>query len=190
MVHPVRASRSLPACHTLPRDVLIPRLPGLGQTWYDHRPGYWPRRIGMSLLWAIVLAILASIDAGLFGSIRSSSRTGFDVLAVIDALATLALLAWFAVRTVQHWNVAALPQRARHPVPRFGRGWTGQILSSLVQLGWILLVLICAIALLFFPGIFIAMFLMSLMPETPTERQARLWMAGQLRERGYLEPTR
>jgi hypothetical protein len=143
----------------------------------------------MSLLWAFVLAIFAAIDAGIFGSIRSSSRTGFDVLVVIDALAALALLAWFAVRTVQRWNVAAPPKRAKQPVFRFGRGWTGQLLSSLAQLGWILLVLICAVAFLFCPAIFIAMFLMSLMPEPPTERQARLWMAEQLREGGYLGPT-
>lgn len=35
------------------------------------------------------------------------------------------------------------------------------------------------------PALILAMFLMSLMPEPRAERQARLWMAERLRERGY-----
>ena len=49
--------------------------------------------------------------------------------------------------------------------------------------------LIAAIAFLFFPGFFLLMFLTSLLPEPPAERQARVWMAERLRERGYELPA-
>lgn len=52
-----------------------------------------------------------------------------------------------------------------------------------------LLVLVCAAAFLVFPGMFIALFLSSLLPETPTERHTRLWMAERLREREREEPA-
>lgn len=63
------------------------------------------------------------------------------------------------------------------------------MLSGLVQIGYTLAVLIAAIAFLFFPGFFLLMFLTSLLPEPPAERQARLWMAERLRERGYEIPA-
>jgi hypothetical protein len=180
---------SLPPRHTLPRDVIIPALPGLGLTWYDRGPGYWARRAGLTLMWLFVLTITGAFDSGLFSAIRQSSQTGFDVFIVIDALLSAGLVAWVAVRTVQRWNVAGLPARPARPVFRFGRGPAGQLLSSLAQFGYMLLVLVCAAAFLVFPGMFIALFLSSLLPETPTERHTRLWMAERLRERGREEPA-
>jgi hypothetical protein len=182
-------ARSLPPLRTLPRDVVIPSLPGLGITWYDRGGRYWARRVGLSLMWVLVLAIIAAMDTGLFSSMRSSSATGFDVFIVIDAVLSAGLIAWFAVRTAQRWNVAKLPGRAAQPRIYFGRGPVRQLLASLAQLGYLLLVLVIAIALLFFPGLFLAMFGCSLLPETLTERQARLWLAGQLRERGLIPQT-
>jgi hypothetical protein len=180
---------SLPPRHTLPRDFTIPALPGLGLTWYDRGPRYWARRIGMSLMWVIVLAIIGGIDTGLFSAISLSSRTGFDVFIAIDAALSAAALAWVAVRTVQRWNLTTLPGRAAPPNFRFGHGWAGQLLSSLAQLGYWLLVLVAAVALLVCPGLFIALFLSSLLPETLSERRTRLWVADQLRERGFLTQT-
>lgn len=180
-------ARSLPPRPTLPRDVIIPALPGLGLTWYDRGPRYWARRVGLSLMWLIVLAIIAAFDSGLFSSIRRSSRTGFDVFIAIDALLSAGLVAWVAVRTVQRWNVARLPTRPTRPSFRFGPGPAGQLLSNLAQFGYLLLVLVGAAALLVCPGLFIALFVSSLLPETPTERQTRLWMAERLRERGREE---
>jgi hypothetical protein len=133
----------------------------------------------MSLMWAIVLTLIGLIDWGMFGAIRRSSPMAFDVLAAIDAAVTVAVLAWFAVRTAQRWNVAKLPGRPSAPVFRFGKGWTGNLLSSLAQMGFTVLLLVAAVALLIVPGLFIFMFLTSLMPEPPAERSARLWMAGQ-----------
>ena len=51
--------------------------------------------------------------------------------------------------------------------------------------GYLAPVLAIAVVFLVCPAVFLAMFLMSLLPEPLTERPARLWMAEQLRERGY-----
>jgi hypothetical protein len=177
---------SLPPRSALPRDVDIPVLPGLGLTWYDRSGGYWGRRVALSFMWAVVLLLIAGIDVGIFTSVRHSSHTGFVVLLTIDVVVAIAVLGYFAVHTVRRWNTPSLPGRARM-VMRAGRG--GAFLSGLVQIGYLLAVLAAAVVFLFCPAIFLAMFLMSLLPEPLTERQARLWMAAQLRDRGLGTPA-
>ncbi len=54
----------------------------------------------------------------------------------------------------------------------------------------LLAVLAIAVVFLFCPALILVMFLMSLMPVTLAERQARLWLAQALRERGYGTPAR
>ena len=61
-------------------------------------------------------------------------------------------------------------------------GWVAQI-------GYLLAVLAAAVVFLFCPALVLALFSMSLLPETLPERQARLWVAGQLRERGRGTPA-
>jgi hypothetical protein len=94
-------SQALPPRSALPRDVEIPALPTLGDTWYDRGLRYWTRRVWMTVMLLVVVAFL----------------------------------------------------------------------------------------LLVFPGFFILLLLTSLMPQTPNERHARLWMAERLRELGYLAPA-
>lgn len=178
-------SGPLPPRTTLPRDVVIPVLPSLGVTWYDRGFGYWMRRVGLTLMWVVVLAILGAIDVGLFSGIRQSSRTGFAVFLAIDVALTVALLVYAAVGTVRQWNTAALPGQIRTVFP----GRRGTVLNGFAQFAYRVGVLAVAVAFLFFPGFFILLFLTSLMPETPTERHARLWMAERLRERGYQVPA-
>ena len=180
---------SLPARNTLPGDVDIPVLPGLGLTWYDRGTSYWVRRVGLSLMWLIALTVIAGIDTGLFGAMRQSSQTGFDVFILIDATLSAALLVWAAVRTVRRWNVARPPARLVQPVFRFGPGPAARLLSGLAQFGYWLLILVVAFALLVFPGLFIALFLTSLLPETLDERQARLWLIKRLHQSGLVPQT-
>jgi len=81
-------------------------------------------------------------------------------------------------------DILALPGRPGVTIRRRqGRG--GAFLGGLLQIGYLLAVLAIAVVLLFCPAVFLAMFLMSLPPEPLTERQARLWMAERLRERGH-----
>jgi 4-amino-4-deoxy-L-arabinose transferase-like glycosyltransferase len=180
-------SEPMPPRAALPRDVEIPALPGVGITWYDRGPRYWARRLRMSLLWALVLALIAAFDIGLFSAIRHSSRTGFAIFLVLDVALTVALLVWYAVRTVRLWNTASLPGGGRtlfQPIQRR----SGTALSGFARLCYGLAMLLVSVAFLFFPGFFVLLFLTSLLPESATERHARLWVAQQLRERGYRVP--
>jgi hypothetical protein len=171
------------AAASLPRDIDIPALPGLGTTWDDRGGKYWARRAGMAFMWAVVLLLIVLTDVGIFRSIRHSSRAGFTVALAVDAALAAAVLVYFAIRTARRWNTPTLPGRARTAF-RAGRGRTGAVLSGFVQIGYLLAVLAAAALFLFCPAFIIALFLMSLLPETLPERQARLWMAGQLRGPG------
>jgi hypothetical protein len=175
---------SLPPRGALPRDIEIPALPGVGRAWYDHGGKYWARRAGLSLLWAVVLLLIVLIDVGIFTSIRHSSHTGFAVLLAIDVIVAAAVLGYFAVRTARRWNTPALPGQAR-TVFRAGRGRTGAVLSGFAQIGYLLAVLAVAVVFLFCPVLMLVLFLMSLLPQPLPERQARLWLAERLRERGH-----
>jgi hypothetical protein len=175
----------LPPRRSLPRDVVIPALPGLGVSWYDRGPRYWLRRAAMALLMAVVVAVIAVFDVALFGHIRQSSRIGFYVLLGGDVAVSLALVVWMAVRTVQRWDVAALPTRTSVPAFRFGKGRAGAAVSGLAQIFYPVVLLVVAVLLAIFPGLMIYVFLTMLMPQQPAERQARLWVAGELRRRGH-----
>jgi hypothetical protein len=179
---------SLPPRHALPRDVEIPVLPGLGITWYDRGGKYWARRAALTLMWALGLLLIVLIDVGIFSAIRHSSRAGFAVLLTIDVVVAVAVLGYFAVRTARRWNTPSLPGRAR-TVMRAGRGRAGGFLSGLAQLGYLLAVLAAAVVFLFCPALILALFLMSLLPQPLPERQARLWMAERLRQRGHGTPA-
>jgi hypothetical protein len=179
-------SDSLPPRTALPRDIRIPTLPSLGDTWYDRGGRYWTRRVAITLMWVLVLALIGSFDYGLFSGIRHSSRAGFAVVLAIDLVLTVGLLVYFAVRTVRLWNTAALPGELRMVFPARGKGPTRQ---GLAMFAYRVAMLVAAVFLLVFPGLFVVLLLTSLMPEMPNERHARLWMAQHLRERGVYAPA-
>jgi len=179
---------ALPPRSALPRDVDIPALPGVGITWYDRGGKYWRRRVALSLIWAVALLLIALIDVGIFTAIHKSSPGTFAVLVTIDVIAAIAVLCYFAIRIVRRWNTPALPRTAAAAM-RAGKGRRGAFLGGLLQIGYLLAVLAVAVVFLFCPALILAMFLMSLMPEPLAERQARLWMAERLRERGYGTPA-
>jgi hypothetical protein len=178
-------SEPLPPRAALPRDVAIPALPSLGDTWYDRGPRYWTRRAGLTLMWVVVLAAIGAIDVGLFRGIRQSSPTGFAVLLAVEVALTVALLVWAAVGTVRRWNIASLPGQVRTGFLSRASAVRGGFAQFFLRV----VVLVAGVAFLFFPGLFVLLFLTSLMPETPTERHARLWMAERLRERGQHIPA-
>jgi len=173
---------SLPPRSALPRDVEIPVLPGVGITWYDRGGRYWARRAALAFMWALALLLIGLIDVGIFSAIRHSSRTGFAVLLAIDVVVAVAVLGFFVVRTARRWNTPSLPARAR-TAARTGRA------RGLAQPLYLLAVLGAAVVFLFCPALILALFLMSLMPQPLPERQARLWMAERLRERGHRTPA-
>jgi len=89
---------------------------------------------------------------------------------------------WFAVL---NFVIGAGTWIARTSLQIDNMAHLGGFLSGLLQIAYLLAVLAIAVVFLFCPALFLAMFLMSLLPEPLTERQARLWMAERLRERGY-----
>ncbi|MET7483038.1 hypothetical protein [Streptomyces sp. NPDC005538] len=48
----------------------IPKLPGLGRTWYKRGARYWLRRASGALLWFVILAFMCFIVLGLYQSFR------------------------------------------------------------------------------------------------------------------------
>jgi membrane protein YqaA with SNARE-associated domain len=179
---------SLPPRRALPRDVEVPVLPGLGRTWYDRDGRYWARRAGLTVMWAVALLLIVLIDVGIFTSIRHSSQAAFAILLTADVVLAVAVLGYFAVRTVRRWNTPSLPGRAR-AARRAKRGRAAGFLSGLAQIGYVLAVLAAAVVFLFCPALILALFLMSLLPEPLPERQARLWMAERLGDHGYGTPA-
>jgi hypothetical protein len=150
----------LPPRHELPRDVVVPVLPGLGLTWYDRRgAGYWGRRAGMSLLWLFLTALVTLITVAILIALYHRSLAGFTVVLVIEVVYSLAILAFFAVATARGWNDP-------HPATIRPGNVLGQIFLILSSLTI---------------GLYLALLVTSLLPETPAERHARLQVAGQLR---------
>ena len=189
-------SLRLPPRRSLPNDVQIPVLPGLGQTWYDrHGASYWIRRAGLAFLWAFLTALVALILVSVLIAFYHRSPAAFLIVLGIEAAYTFAILGYFAVTAVRHWND---PDVAGHMFARPGRigapggggGRAGRDRAgprggarALHGLGQALLALSCLTL-----GPYLALLAMSVLPETPAERRARLWVAEELRGRGHLRP--
>ena len=136
----------------------------------------------------MLLLLIVLIDVGILGAARQSSAAAFVVLLVIDAAMAVAVLAYIAVRTARCWNHPALPGQPGAVLRP--RKQPGAVVSRLAQIGHRLAVLAAAIVFLLCPALLLALVLMSLLPETLPERQARLWVTGQLRERNHGTPAR
>lgn len=190
----------LPPRRSLPRDVQIPVLPGLGQTWYDrHGVSYWIRRAGLSFRWAFLTALVALILVVVLVAFYHRSLAAFMVVLGIEVVYTLGILGYFAVMAVRHWNDPDVAgqmflRSGRSRAPGGGRGSAGQDRAGNERagpgsrrvvhvLGQTLLALSCLTL-----GPYLALLLMSVFPETPAERRARLWVAEELRSRGHLRP--
>ncbi len=157
----------LPPRHALPRDVTVPVLPGLGLTWYDRRgTGYWGRRAALSLLWLFLTAVVTLIVVAILIALSDRSTAGFTVMLVLEVVYSLGVLAFFAVATARGWNDP-------HPAAIRPGNVPGQIFLILSSLTI---------------GLYLALLLTSLLPETPAERHARLQVAEELRGRGHAVP--
>ncbi len=215
----------LPPRRSLPRDVEIPALPGLGQTWYDrHGLSYWIRRAAMSFLWAMLTALVGLLVVSVLIAFYRRSLAAFAVFLVIEVAYTLGILGYFAVVAVRHWNdpdlagqmfsrsrrsTATGTGKSRAGKSRAGKSGTGKSGTGKSGagnggagnggagnggaenggsrrrhwLGQLLLALSCLTV-----GPYLALLMISVLPETPAERRARLWVAAELRGRGQPMP--
>lgn len=175
----------LPALRALPRDVMADSLPGLGVTWVDRGASYWARRAWLALVFAVVLTLITLIVVGFLGFIRSRSQTGFYSVLAVQVAGSLVLLGWLAARAARQWNDPALPQRLAgrsRPAARSGAGP-----GILPRLGYVAGQVLLAISVLFL-GLYVALFISFLLPQTPAEHAARLRLSQALRARGYTAP--
>jgi hypothetical protein len=157
----------LPPLHALPPDVVVPRLPGLGQTWYDRRgAGYWARRAGMSLLWVCLTALVTLITVAVLIAFYHRSAAAFTAVLVLEIAYSLTVVVFFAAAAVR---TLSDPQ----PAPIKPRGWPGQVFFGVSVLS---------------VGLYLALLLTSLLPESPAERRAWLTVAAELRRRGRTLP--
>jgi hypothetical protein len=170
-----------PPRSTLPRTIEIEKVPMVGTTWYERGFRYWLRRFFMVVVSAGVLTLMTALLWGFFDAIRQSSVTGFWIALAIEIVYSLATIAYIAIRTKQHWNDTK--PVARKPVNR-AAGQAGAVLGTLAQAGLFIGQLFLVIATLLFAGLYVALFIGMLMPETVWERPARLRMADLLARRG------
>ncbi|MFJ6899587.1 hypothetical protein [Streptomyces hokutonensis] len=52
----------------IPSD--IPKIPGLGRTWYKRGVGYWVRRASGALLWFVLMGMMCGVVVELYQSFR------------------------------------------------------------------------------------------------------------------------
>jgi hypothetical protein len=166
----------LPPRSALPRDITIEPAPGLGTTWYDRSAAYWARRAGVTLLWVLLLMLMTAGASALVVAFPHGSP-GYRIALGGEIAWSLAVIGWYAVQTVRHWN----DPRPWYRWPHASGPW-GYRQSPMGPA--ILLVLLSPLTI----GLVVAWFLTWLLPMTPGERRARLRLAQKLRARGYAVP--
>jgi putative flippase GtrA len=149
-----------------PAEVWIEPLPWFGTTWYERGPAYWWRRVAVSLVLLLSVAILLPF---VYSALAAISTWGQIALVI-----TLALMASTGVATAvwmwRHWWVD-VPTPSRRAAGAAAGG--GAAIGLLARAGSVLgaaFVLIGALTILV-P--MVVLFLFSLGPQLPPERRAR-----------------
>jgi hypothetical protein len=159
----------------LPPDVTVLRLPLLGTSWYKRGFFYWIRRIGISVIFALVLvAYLAAIE-GVLQDISKPGTTLYYALAAGEAVFTLASGVLMFRRL---WQAGISGKAARSGSSRAGRAGAG-IGALAFSVGGVLAGLLVLSSVLT-SGIALALFAIWLVPVPPTEQYARRVLAEKL----------
>lgn len=175
----------LPPLRALPRDVTADSLPGLGVTWVDRGAAYWVRRVWLALVFAVVVTLMTLIVVGFLGFIRSRSQAGFYIVLAVEVAGSLVLVGWLAVQAARYWNHPVPPRRlAGRSRPAAKSGGAPGVLP---RLGYAAGQVLLAISVLLL-GLYVALFISFLLPETPAEHAARLRLGQAIRARGYTAP--
>lgn len=155
---------------------MIPRLPAVGTTWYERGFAYWVRRVAVTVLLA---AILAAWTALIGAFVRASGPAGspeFITVLTAEIIISLATGIWMFYRLWKHpsqaWRTGWRPAQGTAA----GAGTAG----ILVRAGSAIATVVFVIGVLLTYGLFLALFLRSLVPVQPTEREARRVLADQL----------
>ena len=170
-----------PPRSALPRSIAVEAVPLLGTTWYERGVRYWLRRVAMVVVGAIVLTLVVTLLWGLFSGIRQSSVTAFWIALGVEIAYSAAVVVWFCVRVARRWND---PRPAPRPRAARSAGTAGAVLGTLARAGSVVGAVVLVLGSLVFVGLYVALFLLMLMPVTVWEQPARLAMAERLHTRG------
>jgi hypothetical protein len=139
----------------------------------------------MVVVSALVLALVAAALWGFFGAVRQTSVTGFWVALSIEVAYSLVVIVFLVVRTARRWNNL---QSAKPTPASRAAGSAGAVLGTMARSGLFIGQLVLLIGTLLFVGLYVAIFLAMLTPETIWDRPARLALADRLRRRGVELP--
>ncbi|GHJ36511.1 hypothetical protein [Streptomyces sp. TS71-3] len=137
-----RASSDVPASGSpTGRDRRIPKLPGLGTTWYERGARYWTRRTLSALLWLVVLAFFCFVALSLYQSFRDELPSGLRTVwdwAQVAASCVAVVWGWVVQRRGHRKGLADPPTPGRARSTR--RAATGRS-TGLAMAGRLLVVI-------------------------------------------------
>jgi hypothetical protein len=160
----------------LPPDILIPRLAGLGTSWYERRLSYWSRRAGAVLLLVIAVAIYSTIIAGVVSAAGPPGSTGFLAALLAEIVFSIAT-GVFAFRHLWRLGISGRSTRGN---PRTGAA--GASAGILAFGAGAVGVAILVVSALLTAGFVLAALAIWLVPVPPAEQHARRFVADQLRQ--------
>jgi hypothetical protein len=163
---------------TGPIPPYIQPLPFLGTTWHERGPAYWRRRVGLSALLLLAVAVNLAILGGVLAAARESSRVGFTVAcAVVAVLAAITgWLTWRRTSPARAESGAYGPYRATGGDARRAASY-GAGLGTLARSGSAVGGLLLTVGGLVVAGPLIVMLVRSLDRYLYVERAARARLA-------------
>jgi hypothetical protein len=157
----------------------VPRLPGVGTTWYERGFAYWCRRVGAALLLCIAVAVYVAIIAGVVTAAGRPGSPGF--LAVLIGETVFSLVT--GVLSFRHlWRLGITGRSVRRD-----RGAAGAAAGAGLSAFWLggagaaLLV----VAALISAGFALGALAIWLTPVPPAERRARQLLADEISSHRY-----
>jgi hypothetical protein len=149
-----------------PADVWIEPLPWFGTTWYQRGPAYWWRRVAVSLVLLLSVAILVPF---VYSALAAISTWG-QIAVVITLAVMVSTGVWTAVWMWRHWWTD-VPTPSRRAVRAAAGG--GAAVGVLARAGSVVGAAFLLIGALTLVVPMVVLFLFSLGPQLPPERRAR-----------------
>jgi hypothetical protein len=170
------AARQFPPRAQLPPGVSVESLPGFGTTWYDRGASYWILRAGIAIFTAALVALWTFIVGAVVHSSGPTGSPAFVAALIAEVVLSIATGIWQfrKIRNRPYRWTGKDRDRTRAAGP-----WAGS-LGSLARAGSVLAGLVIVVLALLTYGAMLAVFALSLMPELPPERQARMRLAAEL----------
>lgn len=170
------AARRFPPRSQLPRDITIEPLKLFGTTWYERGVSYWLRRVGTTIFSTALLALWTAIVGAVIHHVGPAGSPAFITVLTAEIAFSIATGVW---QFRKMWIHPHQWTRRDEERSRTAGAWAGG-LGALARAGSVLAGVVFVILAFISYGAVLAMFVISLMPELPLERQARLRLAEEL----------